>query len=190
MLNLKFDPFPKLVTDRLVLRATLDSDADDLFPLRSDPEVMRYIPRPLAVSVDDVTALIGRVRDGIAKHESISWVITLKGSRKAIGMTGFVRMTPDNFRAELGYLLSPELSGKGIMHEANHAVIQYGFDVMKLHSIEGVIDPDNISSQKVLERLGFILEGHFRESEFWNGRFTDKKVYSLLSRNYIAPVKL
>jgi ribosomal-protein-alanine N-acetyltransferase len=78
-------------------------------------------------------------------------------------------------------MLLPNFHGKGIIPEAVNTLIDYGFDNLNLHSIEAVIDPENLASEKVLQKCGFIKEAHFKESDFYEGRFLDKVIYSLLS---------
>ena len=63
-----------------------NSDTTDVFVMRSDPEVMQYIPRPLAVKHADAAALIKMMNDFIEKGEKINWAITEKSSGKVIGM--------------------------------------------------------------------------------------------------------
>ena len=53
--------------------------------------------------------------------------------------------------------------------------------MMQLHSIEGVIDPDNEASERVLQKCGFVKEAHFKENEFYDGKFIDAVVYSKLN---------
>lgn len=181
MLVVNFTPFPVLSTERLLLRRILFTDAADLFILRADENIMRFIPRPLAKSVEDVNNLIQSIDEGTAKNELINWAITLKEENKLIGTIGFVRTTLQHHRAEVGYLLHNDYQGKGIMQEALTAVIDFGFKQMKLHSIEAIIDPDNIASAKLLERNHFIKEAHFKENSYYNGKFLDAIHYSLLT---------
>ena len=100
MLQFNFNPFPNLSTSRLLLRAITLNDVDDLFVMRSDKETMRYIPRPIAQSNNDVIELIDRVNSGIIKNESINWAIALKENNQLIGTIGFVRTQPEHHRAE------------------------------------------------------------------------------------------
>ena len=79
-------------------------------------------------------------------------------------------------------MLLPEYHGKGIVSEAVKEAVNYGFQVMKLHSIEAIIDPDNHASAKVLEKNGFIKEAHLKENEFFDGRFLDSVIYSILNK--------
>ncbi|MBK9288895.1 MAG: GNAT family N-acetyltransferase [Flavobacteriales bacterium] len=90
-------------------------------------------------------------------------------------------MKLDHHRGEIGYMLSPDHWGKGLMSEALNAAVACGFDRFHFHSIEAVTDPRNTRSRTLLERNGFALEGLFKENYFWNGEFQDSAVYSLLA---------
>ncbi len=181
MLQVSFQPFPVITTDRLVLRQMKHDDKDDMFIMRSDPEMMQYIPRPVAKTTDDIVALIDVINQGTTNNETINWVITLKGIDKVIGTIGFVRMKKEHYRGEIGYMLAKDQQKKGIMQEAIASVISYGFKTMKLHSIEAIVDPANTASARILEKNNFIKEGSLRENEFYNGRFLSSDIYSLLS---------
>jgi len=63
-------------------------------------------------------------------------------------------------------------------------VIDYGFNTLHLHSIEGKINPVNIASAKTLESTGFIREALFKEDFFFNGQFEDTAIYSILNPNH------
>jgi ribosomal-protein-alanine N-acetyltransferase len=79
-------------------------------------------------------------------------------------------------------MLLPEYHGKGIITEAIKEVVKFGFEIMKLHSIEAVIDPENNISEKVLQKNGFVKEAHLRENECFEGRFLDTVIYSILNK--------
>ncbi len=181
MLTLNFTPFPILHTDRLILRQVNKNDANEVFALRSDKKVMQFIDRPLAVSIDDALQLIQKIDDAMIADDGITWAITLKSEVPLIGTIGYWRMEKEHYRAEIGYLLHPSLQGKGIMQEAITAVLDYGFKVMKLHSVVANVNPDNAASIKLLERNNFTREGYFKESYFHNGKFLDSAIYSLLT---------
>lgn len=182
MLDLNFDPFPIIETERLILREIKDTDANELFPLRADKNVMQFIDRPLAETIDDALKLIKIISDGHSNKESITWAITLKDNPELIGTIGFWRIEKEHYRAEIGYLLNPAQQGKGIMQEAIKVVLQYGFEKMKLHSVEANVNPSNSASIKLLEKNKFVREGYFRENYYYNGKFLDSAIYSLLSR--------
>ncbi|MFV8341944.1 GNAT family N-acetyltransferase [Flavobacterium sp. XS2P39] len=182
MSTINFSPFPNLETDRLLLRRVDENDVNEIFALRSNPETMKYIPRPLVKTTKDALEHIALIDSKIESNEGINWAITLKGSPKLIGLIGHYRIRPEHFRAEIGYMLLPEFNGKGIISEAVKEVVNYGFKVMKLHSIEAVLDPENFGSEKVLEKNGFIKEAHLKENEFFEGRFLDSVIYSILNK--------
>lgn len=182
MLNINFNPFHNLETERLLLRRVNNNDCKEVLALRSNPETMKYIPRPLLQNEEDALAHILMIETKIENNEGINWAITLQGDPKLIGVIGHYRIQPENYRAEIGYMILPEYNGKGIVTEAVKEVVKYGFDIMKLHSIEAVIDPDNLASANVLEKNGFIKEAHLKENEFYNGRFWDSVIYSLLNK--------
>jgi len=186
-MKIDFNPFPDLQTERLTLRQIKESDVQEVFELRSDTETMKYIPRPLAKTKQYAMDHIDMVNKGIEKNESINWAITIKGDDKLIGLIGFVRIQPKNFRAEVGYILHPDFRRKGMMYEALKAVLNYGFCDLKFNSVIAVIDPSNHSSEKLLLTHNFVKEAHLRENIFHNGIFLDTVIYSLLAKNYIFP---
>lgn len=183
MLNLHFQPFPILTTGRLTLRRLGEQDAPALFALRSDPAVMRYIGRPLATSLEEILEKIRLIDGQLRDNNAIMWAITLRDNPALIGTICFWNIQKENDRAEIGYLLHPGFQGKGIMQEALEAAVDYGFKQMNLHSIEAHVDPGNAPSCRLLERNGFVQEAFFKENHFFDGRFLDTAVYSLLTQN-------
>jgi ribosomal-protein-alanine N-acetyltransferase len=181
MLEFNFSPFPTLTTDRLILRQVTREDVNEIFFLRSDEEVMRYIERPRAKTPEEAYSFIELINSNAANNSDIAWGICLKDDLRLIGYLGFWRIKPENHRGETGYALHPQWQGKGIASEALMAVIDYGFKTMKLHSIEANVNPDNLASIKLLEHTGFTREAYFKEDFYWNGQFLDSAIYSLLT---------
>lgn len=181
MLSINLTPFPTLNTERLILRRTTMADIGEIFFLRSDPRVLQYIKRHPCQSEEEAAAFIRLLDGNIENNEGVPWAISLKDSTKLIGSIGIWRFTKEHYRAEIGYVMDPEYQGQGLMQEALRAAVDYGFDTLGLHSIEANTDPENIASQRVLERTGFVREGHLRENHFFEGRFFDTVIYSMLS---------
>lgn len=148
--------------------------------MRSDPEVMRYIPRPLATCVDDVLKLIDLINGFVDTEERINWAMELKETGQVIGMIGYVNRQPAHFRAEVGYSLNRTFHRKGLMREALIGVIRYGFQEMQLHTIEAIIDAENEASGALLENVGFKQEAYFREDFLHNGEYRNSVHYGLL----------
>jgi ribosomal-protein-alanine N-acetyltransferase len=176
-----FQPFPVLTTERLTLRQLRESDKNELFYMRSHPTLMHFVPRPLAQNAEEAATLIATINENLAKNDAINFGITITGEDKLIGMCGYHRIQKEHFRAEIGYMLHDKYHGKRIMEEAINRVVRFGFDDMKLHSIEAVISPENIASIKLIEKCGFVKEAHFKDKEFVKGAFRDLLVFSKLT---------
>ncbi len=181
MLNINFNPFPELSTENLVLRKMSVNDAEEMFFLRSDADVLKYIDREPARSVEEAVNFIEMINTALANNENINWAICLKDDPKLIGYICFWRIDRENHRAEIGYVLHPAMQGRGLMHEAMKAALHYGFNTMNLHSVEANVNPENQPSIRALEKNGFIREGYFKENYYSNGKFLDSAIYSLLT---------
>ena len=182
MLEINFTPFPNLETERLTLKQVTEADADDILELRSNKEVMKYIPRPLLQNKEEALELIEMLNNKIENNIGINWGIRLKNDPKIIGIIGHYRIKPEHYRAEVGYMLLPEYNGKGIISEALKKVVEYGFKEMQLHSIEAILAPENGASEKVLLKNGFVKEAHLIENEYYEGHFLDTLIYSILNK--------
>lgn len=181
MLELNFTPFPELKTERLLLRKLAPGDANEMFFLRSNEDVLRFLGKEPARSVSEAEEFIGKINKSIAENESILWGIALQGDpSKIIGTICLWNIQKEHYRAEIGYVLHPDHWRKGIMKEAIGCVVDYGFDILKLHSIGALLSPANSASSAVLESTGFVKEGHLKESFYFRGEFEDMLIYSRL----------
>jgi [ribosomal protein S5]-alanine N-acetyltransferase len=181
MLEPNFSPFPDITTERLLLRRMTKQDAGEIFFLRSNEVVMKYVDRPRAASLQDAEDFLEVINKSLDATDGITWGITIRENpEKLIGYIGYWRMKKEHYRAEIGYMLNPAFWKKGIMKEAILAVLDFGFDTMHLHSIEANINSGNAASGGVLEATGFIKEAHFKEDFFFDGTFRDTVIYSRL----------
>jgi [ribosomal protein S5]-alanine N-acetyltransferase len=149
------NPFPVLTTDRLILRRLDMGDADNLFQQRSNAEVNRYLIRPVPVAIEEVYAYVKKIDGLLADNKSFYWVLCLKTDNKLIGTICLWNFEFEKDMADLGYELSPEFQGMGLMQEAAEKVIDYGFDVVGIKTLLGVTDPGNERSAALLKRNGF-----------------------------------
>ena len=180
MLIPDFNPYPTLTTERLLLRRIELSDANDLFILRSDERMMKYLDRPRAKTKEDAEKLVQIFEDLLIKNEGINWGITLKDNSRLLGTICFWKLQLENERSEIGYMLHSDFHRKGIMQEAITAVLNYGFNELKLHSVEANVNPENTASIKLLEKNNFVREAYFKENYFYHGKFLDSAIYSLV----------
>ncbi|MEO7210726.1 MAG: GNAT family protein [Chitinophagaceae bacterium] len=190
MLNLNFNPFPILESERLSLRKIILTDAPELYELRTGEKTMEFIDKVKIASVQVAQDMIQNMDFQIQNNDAIMWGITLPGSAPIIGTIGYWRILKDHHRAEIGYMLKPEYWNKGYVSEAMNTVINYGFNKMKLHTIEANINPHNLASRRVLEKQGFQQEGFYQENYYFNGKFLDTTVFSLLKSNWLKIKKI
>ncbi len=183
MLTPNFLPFPTLETERLLLRRVNLEDVEEIFILRSDPIINKNSLRPLITKKEEALEFIEKLEKSLLENEGIAWMICeIEKPKKVIGHIGIWRLIKEHYRGEIGYLLHTDFQGKGIMSEAIKVVIDYGFNQLKLHTIEAQVSPKNQPSQNVLERNGFEKEGYLKENFFAKGQFHDTLLYSLINR--------
>ncbi len=170
MLEVNFNPFPVLETERLILRRMVLDDAEDYFAIRSNPESMKYVSKPVEVSIEETREKILRINEMINFNDGIGWAVCMKPNNQMIGTVSFHKLIKEHYRAEVGYMLHPKLWGQGIITEAVRTIIDFGFNQLNFHTIEANIDPANKGSEKVLEKCSDINTSHdWYEStlEYW-----------------------
>lgn len=177
-MNINFQPFPVLETDRLLLRQVKESDVEEIFFLRTDPRVLQYLDRPPAKLKVEAAAYIKMINEQVANSEAILWGITIKPDDRLIGYLCLWHFERENFRAETGYVLHPGHHRKGIMKESLNLILEYGFNSMKLHSVTANVSPDNTASIQLLKSVGFEQEAYFKESFYFNERFLDTIIFT------------
>lgn len=183
MLELNFSPFPELKNKRVLLRRMKDTDAPELLLMRSNEAVMQHIGREKMKTLTEAEEFIQKINSSVDNNEAIMWAIVLQDKPETmIGTICYWNILKDHYRAEVGYMLLPDHWNKGIMKEALMTVIDFGFNEMKLHSIEGHINPENVVSGVVLEKCGFTREAYFKENFYFQGKFFDSAVYTLLNK--------
>lgn len=182
-----FKKFPEIRTERLVLRQPTMRDAGWYFEYFSRPE---NVWGGGEAGPKDMDAARAELRlymlDLYRKRLGFRWIVTLKGDSRPIGSLGFYKWSAStSYQAEMGYDLAKEHWGKGIMTEAMNAVIDFGFERMKLNRIEVYIMPRNKRSAKMIKGLGFKREGLLRERWFdENGNYTDDILFSMLRSDW------
>jgi ribosomal-protein-alanine N-acetyltransferase len=146
-------------TRRLLLREFVLEDAEAVYQIQSDPDVMRYTgeaPLPNVDAARDMLAerpLADYARCGFGR-----WACVLKGTGEVIGGAG-LKYLPELDDVDLGYRLRRDYWGQGLATEAARACVEYGFGSLKLRWIIGLVEAENAASVRVLEKTGFRFEG-------------------------------
>jgi len=188
-MEFNFEDFPKLETERFILRKGIVDDSQDIFMLYSDENVVKYIPLTLFTSVEDAIYEINWYDKIFKERTGLRWVIEETKTKKVIGTCGYLNYENEHNRIEIGYDLKPEYWGKGIMQEALSSIIHFAFTSMGINKIEAKVEPENTSSIRLLEKLNFCQEGVLRQHEFENGKYIDLAILSILKSEYQKVMK-
>jgi ribosomal-protein-alanine N-acetyltransferase len=148
-----------LETERLILRRLLPEDLDDLFALYRDPEIRRYFPEG-TLTYEETQEELEWFLNGHPEHPELGlWATIHKETHQFIGRCGLLPWTIDGqYDVEVAYLLSKAYWRQGLGTEVARAILNYGFEQLRLSRLICLIDPDNQASIKVAQNIGMTLE--------------------------------
>lgn len=171
-------------TERLIIRLAEPEDAAGIFSYRSDFDENKY-QGWFPDSAEDVCNYIKnmpKVMD--VANVCFQFVIIQASENRLIGDMGIIFTNHNNTQAEIGCTLRKEYQRKGYATEALKAMVGYLFGTLDKHRIVASIDPRNTSSIRLIERLGFRKEAHFRESYYLRGEWVDDIIYAKLKKEW------
>ena len=144
-------------TERLRLRMFTPGDVDAVAPFYADPEVMKWMGGGQPLTREQVAVAIPRRIERFRENGFGLFAVELKESGTLIGHCGIVYLdnTPE---VEVGYLLGQPYWGKGYATEAAAAARNFGFNVVGLPRLVGITHPENVASQRVLQKIGLRYE--------------------------------
>lgn len=176
---------PRLETSRLILREICEKDAKDMYEYAQMPNVgpsAGWEPHTSLSYTKDVIRMFNRKK---YYGQLGVYAIILKEENKMVGTIELHTFTP-NFKAELGYTVSPLYWGRGIAFEASKKILEYGFEGLNLKRIECMCFPDNKQSQRVCEKLLINYEGIRRLGyQLYDGQIKDIVSYAMTINDYI-----
>jgi RimJ/RimL family protein N-acetyltransferase len=177
--------FEAFETARLLIRNLAPGDAESFYAYKCLPEATQYqYWRPK--SLDEIVCFI-RDMQTVEPNTPGTWLqlaICLKDDGIMIGDIGIHFSEDEEFQAEIGYTISPAWQHKGYASEAAKAILEYLFTSLGIHRVHASVDPRNIASAAVLERLGFRQEAHFIQSIFMDGEWQDDCIYAMLDTEW------
>lgn len=176
--------FPILKTERLIMRRLSLLDVNEIFEIRSDPEINKYLNRQQCTSINEPRDFIVRINDGINKNEWIYWAIELNQLTKPIGTICLWNFSEDQTIADIGFELMINYQGYGFMQEAVECVIDYAFNHLKLNSVEGEVDPENMKSIKLMKKNKFVRKTDFKIFGSNDSEKVNTIIYSLTNTKY------
>lgn len=162
----------ELRTARLVLRRAVPADIVAIHAILSSPEAMRYWATLPHVSMAETeTWFENQFFSGDPQRDE--WVIVHDG--RVIGNIGIWNMP------ELGFILHPDVWGRGIATEAATAFLTYAFAAYPIEAVTADVDPRNAASLGLLRKLGFVETGRAERTFLIGGAWYDS-VYLALPR--------
>lgn len=171
---------PELDTPRLHLRRMAVSDADAMFDYARRTHVSRYCTWDVHGSIDDTRGFLEYWTSGYGTDAARDWAVVEKATNRMVGTGGFARFDPANLVAELGYVLHPDVWGRGYATELARAVIAWGFASDDLERIEARCLSGNLASARVMEKAGMRREGTMRRAYRKLGAQADVHIHSIL----------
>ena len=148
--------FPILTTERLTLRQLSIDDQQDIFALRSNPEINKFLDRQLCKTTEDAINFINKINDNIRKSNTFYWAITLTDTKKLVGTICLYNFSSEKNSCEIGYELMTQFQGQGIMKEAAQVVIDYLFQTLRFKKIVAFTHCENQNSTNLLLKFNFL----------------------------------
>jgi len=177
-----------ITTERLVLRPFTAEDFDALYAYQSRPDVATWLEWD-ARTEDEVRVALGKKIASVAIAEDgdgLVLAITERGSGRLVGDVILYLVSAEQRTAEIGYIVHPEHQGQGYTTEACREMLRIAFEDLELHRVIGRIEPRNVASARVLEKLGMRREAVFVENELLKGEWQSEAVYAILDREWRA----
>jgi ribosomal-protein-alanine N-acetyltransferase len=151
MLSRVLPTFPTLTTDRLTLRQLLESDVQEIFLLRSDIIINKFLNRKPSETLEDALSFIRNIKN----NELLYWAIAQIHTGKLVGTICLFDFSDDLNKCEIGYELLTDYQGQGIMSEATKKIIEFAVHTLGLKTIDAFTHKDNQSSTKLLQKFNF-----------------------------------
>ena len=173
-------PEPPLTDGAVVLRPWRDADLEALVAAVQDPDIPRWtrVPSPYTER-EGREFLEGQGRQRLA-GESLNLAVVDAGNGDLLGSIGVIRLDPARRTAEVGYWVAPQARRRGVATRAVRLASRWALGTLGLARLELLTEPDNLASQRVAERCGYVREGLMRSYQEIKGRRRDYVLYSLL----------
>ncbi len=178
--------YPKLYTERLVLRAPKPSDVEDVYKICSDPYSCRYADWQPHNSKKETKDYISWLKRGARRDfkGSYTWFAELKSTKEVIATISITETDRSGFIATIGYTLSKAHQHQGFAFEAVSTLISYLFRERMVKRVEAKVMVENTPSINLLRRLGFKNEGLIRKGAFCKTDCVDIYLFGLTVDDY------
>lgn len=175
---------PVIQNQRTHLRTIRTEDAAAIIAYKSEPSINQWLGW-IPESEEDIFAFLAK--HPLEFNQANTWyqlVIVQNQDQKVIGDIGVHFTDATNQQVELGFTLSNLHTGQGFAYEALQGLIQHLFTALNKHRIFASVDPANVKSMTLLERLGFRKEAHHIKSLWFKNQWVDDVIYAMLQGDW------
>ncbi|MDE0564573.1 GNAT family N-acetyltransferase [Exiguobacterium sp. B2(2022)] len=177
---------PVIETERLRLRPLQMEDSPHVFAIFSNERVLQHYGMEPHQTLEETEQMLTHMLAQIETGAIIRFAIEHRESNALIGTIGFHNRAPSHRRAEIGYELRPEYWRSGYATEALHAVLQFA-ETCEIERVGAIVYIDNLASQRMLEKNGFVQEGRLHNYMRQRGQAHDVYVYSYMTTELTHP---
>lgn len=172
--------FTELIGERVALIPLQKEHIEPLFECSRNPAIWTYYPTEIS-SLEDMKAFVNKALQGRERNEEFPYAVYDKSLNKMVGTTRYLRISEHNRNLNIGSTwYSPEVWRTRVNTECKYLLLQFAFEQWEAVRVEIITTPDNIRSQKAIERLGAVKEGLFRKK--YNRR--DYVIYSVIDEEW------
>jgi len=153
---------PTVMTERLILRPFAKKDAAELHRILNQEGILKYFPGPGSPSMEKAQRFVAHQMEQWGEVGYAWWAVELKETGRLVGWNG-LQYLPETEETEIGFLLDKDHWGQGLTTEAGLVGLRFGFETVKLAEIIALAHPENLASQRVIEKLGlrFVEEAEY-----------------------------
>lgn len=172
-------------SNRLLLREIKKEDFNEIYSIKSDPEVVKYLTWGPFNKEQTQNSIRKQISFQYEENRKVFVLaVVLKDSQEVIG-NALLMIEDDDFEtAEIGYFLHSNFWKRGLGKEIVESLIHTAFQVLNLHRIYAQCDVENVGSVNILKKMGFRLEGHFHKNLKVKGKWRDNLLFALLREEY------
>ncbi|MER5377607.1 GNAT family protein [Streptomyces sp. NPDC002553] len=175
---------PTLTGEKTVLRPFTEADAETMWEIIGDPEVVRFtFPASGDLTLDRVRSWYATRS---AQPDRLDLAVTDRASGRLVGEVVLHDWDPDARACTFRTLIGPEGRGRGLGTEATRLIVGHAFERLGLHRVQLELYGDNARARRVYEKVGFTVEGVRREAAFRGGKWVDEVLMALLDREWAA----
>ena len=149
----------ELETPRLRLRPFTASDRDAIHAVYADPEVMRYVGHGAHRTTAETDRALRGYADALRTRGYGFVAVVERSSGAVIGDAGLHPLAGRGPDIELGYTLARAAWGRGYATEMGAALVEHAFSVLGMPRVMAQVEPENVASRHVLEKLGMTERG-------------------------------